>query len=78
MSFIPLSSESLHGIAMSRLRTRSRYVPGFRRLLKFMFGSENVTSSLFGLDFVNPIGLAAGMDKKGENIPNWENLGLDG
>ncbi len=76
MSIIPLSSESLHGIAMTRIRVRCNYIPGYRKLLKLMFGSPEVPSSIFGLDFVNPVGLAAGMDKKGENIPNWESIGF--
>ena len=29
-----------------------------------------------GLDFPNPLGLAAGMDKKAEAMPGWENLGF--
>ena len=76
MSIVPLSSETLHSIAMSRLRTRCQYIPGFRRTLKALFSSPSVKSSLFGIDFDNPVGLAAGMDKKGENIPNWEYLGF--
>ncbi len=76
MSIIPLSSESLHSIAMYRLRTRCQYVPGYRWLLKTLFSSPSIKSTLFGIDFDNPVGLAAGMDKKGENIPNWEYLGF--
>ena len=76
MSLLPLSSESLHSIAMHRLRTRCQYLPGYRGLLKSLFSSPSVRSSLFGIDFDNPVGLAAGMDKKGENIPNWECLGF--
>ena len=76
MSIIPLSSESLHSLAMYRLRTRCQYIPGYRRILKSIFASPSIKSSLFGIDFDNPVGLAAGMDKKGENIPNWECLGF--
>lgn len=76
MSIIPLSSESLHSIAMYRLRTRCQYIPGYRSLLGSLFSSPSIKSSLFGIDFDNPVGLAAGMDKKGENIPNWEYLGF--
>jgi len=41
-----------------------------------MFGSPSLPTESLGLQFDNPIGLAAGMDKKGENIPNWECLGF--
>ncbi|QQY07858.1 MAG: quinone-dependent dihydroorotate dehydrogenase [Candidatus Xiphinematobacter sp.] len=32
--------------------------------------------SLFGLQFRNPVGLAAGMDKNGIALPSWEKLGF--
>ena len=61
---------------MKKIRIRSTYIPGYRSLLRMLFGSPSVPTESFGLQFDNPIGLAAGMDKKGENIPNWENLGF--
>ena len=61
---------------MSKLRTRSAYIPGYRALLRLLWSSPTVPTTALGLDFQNPVGLAAGMDKKGENIPNWENLGF--
>lgn len=76
LSIIPLGSESLHSLAMYRLRTRCQYIPGYRRVLKTLFSSPSIKTTLFGIDFDNPVGLAAGMDKKGENIPNWEYLGF--
>jgi len=41
-----------------------------------MFSSDRNRTTVFGIDFENPVGLAAGMDKKGENIPNWECFGF--
>jgi len=76
MSIIPLSSETIHSIAMTRLRVRCAYIPGYSKLLRMLFASPSIKSSLFGIEFDNPVGLAAGMDKKGENIPNWEHLGF--
>ena len=76
MTIIPFSSETLHTIAMVKLRNRCHYVPGYRRLLKMMYKSNRNPNTVFGIDFENPVGLAAGMDKKGENIPNWECLGF--
>ncbi len=76
MAILPLSSEKLHWIAMTQLRIRSSYIPGYRSLTRFAFKSAELPTTNFGINFENPVGLAAGMDKKGENIPNWENLGF--
>ena len=66
----------MHSIVMKNTRFRSNYIPGYRRLLRMVFGSPSVPTDTFGIHFDNPVGLAAGMDKKGENIPNWENFGF--
>ena len=76
MAVLPLSSETMHSIVMKKTRIRSNYIPGYRRLLRLMFRSPSVPTDTFGIHFDNPVGLAAGMDKKGENIPNWENFGF--
>ena len=76
MAVLPLSSESMHTGVMALIRIRCNYIPGYRRLLRLIFGSPSVPTDAFGLQFDNPVGLAAGMDKKGENIPNWEHLGF--
>ena len=76
MAILPLSSETMHSLVMKKTRIRCTYIPGYRRLLRMMFSSPSVPIEAFGIDFDNPVGLAAGMDKKGENIPNWENLGF--
>ena len=31
--------------------------------------------NVFGLDFPNPVGVAAGMDKNGEAVPSWQSIG---
>ena len=76
MAILTLSSETMHSLVMKKTRIRCTYIPGYRRLLRMMFSSPSVPIEAFGIDFDNPVGLAAGMDKKGENIPNWENLGF--
>lgn len=38
--------------------------------------SKQVPISKFGLDFNNPFGIAAGMDKRAEALRGWETLGL--
>lgn len=40
------------------------------------FSSPNLRTTVFGLDFRNPVGLAAGMDKDAEAVPVWEMLGF--
>ena len=76
MAILPLSSESMHTGAMAIIRIRCNYIPGYRRFLSMIFGSPRIPTEAFGLQFDNPVGLAAGMDKKGENVPNWEHLGF--
>ncbi|MDG1525444.1 MAG: quinone-dependent dihydroorotate dehydrogenase [Candidatus Thalassarchaeaceae archaeon] len=76
MAILPLSSETMHSLVMKQTRFRCAYIPGYRRLLRMMFGAPSVPTDAFGIHFDNPVGLAAGMDKKGENIPNWENFGF--
>ena len=76
MAVLPLSSETMHSLVMKQIRFRSAYIPGYRSLLRMMYGSPSVSTESFGLQFENPVGLAAGMDKKGENVQNWENLGF--
>src|ERR1051325_10817831 len=44
--------------------------------LEFLFGSPRLPVKLFGLDFPNPVGLAAGMDKSAEALPVWAALGF--
>ncbi len=40
------------------------------------FSSPEVPVDLFGLRFPNPVGLAAGMDKRAAALPMWEKLGF--
>jgi dihydroorotate dehydrogenase len=40
------------------------------------FGAPKLPVKLFDLDFPNPVGLAAGMDKNAEAVPAWAALGF--
>lgn len=42
----------------------------------FCLQDERLSQSLFGLQFPNPVGLAAGFDKDGVAIPMWASLGF--
>lgn len=71
--FFQLPAETAHECALHFLRIFSK-TPW---LLRALFGaplSHPVTFS--GLDFPNPIGLAAGMDKNAVALPAWEALGF--
>jgi dihydroorotate dehydrogenase len=45
-------------------------------MLRILYRPRNVAAKSMGLDFSNPLGLAAGMDKKAEAMTGWENLGF--
>jgi dihydroorotate dehydrogenase len=45
-------------------------------VLEAFLGAEELQVKVLGLDFPNPVGLAAGMDKNGEALPAWEALGF--
>ncbi len=68
-------SENAHRRLLSTLSRTSR-----SRLLKSMMGnlysSPNLPVNLFNLEFENPLGVAAGMDKNGEALPAWESIGF--
>jgi dihydroorotate dehydrogenase len=45
-------------------------------VLQAFLGAQDLRVKVLGLDFPNPVGLAAGMDKNGEALPAWEALGF--
>lgn len=62
-------SEKAHARALRGLRLTSRMLAPFCR-------SPSIPSEHFGLQFDNPVGLAAGMDKQAECIAQWPRLGF--
>lgn len=66
-----LDAETAHHAALTGLRLS----PAF--FLRGLFGPPPIHPvRLFGLDFPNPVGLAAGMDKNAECLAAWEALGF--
>jgi dihydroorotate dehydrogenase len=63
-------ARTLHGLS---LLTRSQF--GCDALSSF-FAAPSLPINVFGLEFPNPLGLAAGMDKFGEAVPAWAALGF--
>ena len=66
-----LPAEAAHNLAMAALRlTPSPF-------LRSMFGPiPQRPLRLFGLNFPNPVGLAAGMDKNAVALPAWQAMGF--
>ena len=75
--FFALDAEQAHDAVMSLLEAGSQY-PGLIRLTagKPMATSPRCPRSIAGIEFPNPIGLAAGMDKNGIALPAWDALGF--
>jgi dihydroorotate dehydrogenase len=69
-----LSAETAHHIAIRNLRVASNW-PGVLRQLERFHPAPKPTT-VFGLTFPNPVGLAAGFDKNGVAIPAWAALGF--
>ena len=44
-------------------------------MLGALYRSPELPVNLLGLDFPNPVGVAAGMDKNGEAVPSWQSIG---
>ena len=69
-----LEPEAAHHFAIASLRRVSQFDPALRALKQFTPPSR--PKALFGLNFPNPIGLAAGLDKNGVALPAWAALGF--
>lgn len=69
-----LEAEQAHHLGVGFLKFASRVPPLLALLRQFQPPPKPV--SVFGLNFQNPIGLAAGFDKNGVALPAWEALGF--
>lgn len=70
-----MDSEKAHGRALLALRIASS--TGFGRLmLRVLYRPRTVPSECFSMRFSNPLGLAAGMDKKAEAMTGWGQIGF--
>jgi dihydroorotate dehydrogenase len=69
-----LDAETAHHLTVRLLRTASHFNLALRVLRSFQPASKPKT--LFGLNFPNPIGLAAGLDKNAVAVPAWAALGF--
>jgi dihydroorotate dehydrogenase len=69
-----MDAENAHHLTVKLLRTASHFNLALRALKSFQPSSKPKT--VFGLNFPNPIGLAAGLDKNGVALPAWAALGF--
>jgi dihydroorotate dehydrogenase len=69
-----LDAETAHHLSIALLRSASRVDPALRALSFFQPAPKPKT--VFGVNFPNPIGLAAGLDKNGVALPAWAALGF--
>lgn len=70
-----MDSEKAHKRALLGLRIATFTVLG-RMLLRILYRPKNLESECFSMHFSNPLGLAAGMDKKAEAMRGWETIGF--
>ncbi len=68
-------SERAHNSAVRSLAfiSRDEFLLG---CVKKVFGAPELPTKVFGLQFPNPVGLAAGMDKHAAAVPGWAALGF--
>lgn len=68
-----LKPEVIHEIVMMLFR-----LPLLKFILSFLFQykSDKITKTIFGIDFPNPVGLAAGFDKNAERINALSAIGF--
>src|SRR5947208_16213476 len=69
-----LDAEIAHDLIIALLRGASHVDPALRALNAFQPAPKPKT--VFGINFPNPIGLAAGLDKNGVALPAWAAMGF--
>src|ERR1700730_4274464 len=69
-----IDPERAHHLTVSCLRAASPVDPLLRALTPFR--PDPKPKTVFGVNFPNPIGLAAGLDKNGVALPAWAALGF--
>ena len=72
-----LSPESAHSTTTTALQVLNK-LPGTANLLNKLYGTEqfNLQKTVMGLQFKNPVGLAAGFDKNADYITEFSQLGF--
>ena len=68
-------SEGVHDFTLNSLGKVCRQ-PLLLEAMDSLFGSDRLPVDVFGLKFPNPVGLAAGMDKRAAAVPAWHAMGF--
>lgn len=72
-----LPPERIHHIAFGAMNLATRFAPGRWATTKVLVEDDPVlASTVFGVDFPAPLGLAAGFDKNAEGADTWGPLGF--
>ena len=74
-SLFAYDSEKIHEATLQGLNWLSASRLGFDALASF-YEAPRLPVKLWGLEFPNPVGLAAGMDKAAAAVPAWEAMGF--
>jgi len=69
------NAEQIHNRTMRALAWAGRREWVCDAMQSFL-GAPQLPIQVFGIDFPNPVGLAAGMDKNAEALPTWPSLGF--
>ncbi len=69
------NSERIHNITLRNLSWASKR-PVVSSLVRKAFAAPPFPVCVLGLNFPNPVGLAAGMDKNAAAVPMWEAMGF--
>ncbi|MEK3724170.1 quinone-dependent dihydroorotate dehydrogenase [Paenibacillus sp. FSL H8-0034] len=73
-----MDAEKAHHLTIDGLHTAST-IPGVNSLLEGLYGVKQTAaleSTLWGIHFANPIGLAAGLDKNAKAVAGFSKLGF--
>ena len=72
-----MNAESAHNLVLSTLRMFKKFpiIRAFVRLL-FKYESPKLHRNVFGINFPNPVGLSAGMDKNGKCYNEFADFGF--
>lgn len=69
-----LEPETAHHLGLGSLKLSGPFLPLFSPFLRVK--NPRLAANFWGLHFPNPVGLAAGLDKKGELANAWEKVGF--
>lgn len=69
------NSEKIHDRTLKALGCAARH-PLLTRLTAALYAAPQLPVEILGLQFPNPVGLAAGMDKLAQAVPIWPALGF--